>query len=357
MEVESQPGGFFVVQGLKPGRQYKLIARTKEGDRVLAGTTQTRAPNARVFIQLREGLASGDTPPIPSEPSVPGKSASVGSAHLDPPEKTPPGEDASKNGNPAQLRSTGPQWAPPSDSPAGSNSPPRGDPSNIAHGGDKTEGWGGRVPDPPVTVPPQAPPLPPAPSWNSTPFNQSSPPGASAPGPAASPFPGMHLPEVSTPVPSCVVVGNQVENFALNDLNLQPWEFKRQRQGRLVLLDFWRSGCPPCLEAMKHLMQLHQTYGPSGLEIIGIAYMRGSPVEQVAAVRGVRARYGVTYPMLLGAGPSCPVKAQLQVEVYPTLVLLDEYGRILWHSKRNGLGNEYDRRALEMDIRRHLSSR
>ena len=39
----------------------------------------------------------------------------------------------------------------------------------------------------------------------------------------------------AAPVPSCVLVGTQLVNFALRDVEGNPWEWKRHRRGKLVL--------------------------------------------------------------------------------------------------------------------------
>ncbi len=351
--------GFFYLPGLKVGHHYRLIARSKDGDRILTGQTLATPPNTRVAIRLSEDLAAKDTPPTPPPPTPPGRSSSGGSAVLDPPAPMKPGENPPKSDNSTSSNpSGGGIWAPNPDPPA-TSTPPAPAPDRMAGDRTKTDGWDHVPPPPPVVVPPSLPPAPQ--SWNTEPPNQT-PPGARAlppfsPAPETPSFPGAHIPTVTTPVPSCVVVRGVVDNFALNDLNLEPWEYKRHHRGRVVLLDFWRSGCVPCLEAMGHLAKLQQTYGPYGLEIIGIAYMQGTPTDQVAKVRGVRARYGVTYTTLLGAGPTCPVKTQFQVSVFPTLVLLNSDGQIVWHSGNEGLGDEYRRRELEMEIRRLLGIR
>ncbi len=361
LEVESQPDGYFVVQGLKPGRHYRLIARAKEGEKVLAGSTLAMPPNPRLSIFLSEELASGDTPPVPDPPSVPGTRGAGGdNAALDPPVKTRPGETPPKNDVPAPSNPTGAIWAP------ARGAPPLA-PDRIAHpagggnlalpgGGNNLPGWGPSPPKVEIPGQPPSPILPPAPPWNSQPATPapSSPPASP---PDTTPFPGVHLPSVSTPVPSCVVVGRRVVNFALNDLNLEPWEYRRHKRGTVVLIDFWFSSCGPCREAIGHLVRLDQTYRPYGLEIIGIAYEQGAPADQVAKVRAVRARYGINYTTLLGSGMSCPVKTQLRVEKFPTLVLLDENGQIVWHSGNEGIADEYTKRDLDTEIRRRLGVR
>ncbi|MBX3288750.1 MAG: TlpA family protein disulfide reductase [Acidobacteria bacterium] len=41
-------------------------------------------------------------------------------------------------------------------------------------------------------------------------------------------------------------------------------------QGKVLLLDFWATYCPPCIEEIPHLMELERTYGPENLIIIGL---------------------------------------------------------------------------------------
>jgi thiol-disulfide isomerase/thioredoxin len=203
------------------------------------------------------------------------------------------------------------------------------------------------------------------------PFPSALPPTPAAPGPAgpkddpqlaapalgapAQPGPAVPLPSVPPPVPSCVVVGNKVENFALYDINGQPWEFRRHRVGKLVLLDFWFSTCPACLQSMPHLVDVQRRYAQYGLEVVGITHEQGTPQEQVRKVRQVRARYGINYTTLL-SGPYSPVEAQLRVQQFPTVILLSDKGDILWHSQKNSLDAE-TLADLEAEIRKHLAIR
>jgi thiol-disulfide isomerase/thioredoxin len=132
-------------------------------------------------------------------------------------------------------------------------------------------------------------------------------------------------------VPSCVLTGRQLDNFALYDLEGQPWEFRKHR-GRVVMIDFWGTWCGYCREAIPHLNNLYRDYGPHGLEIIGIAYeTEGTLQEQLLRVKHFRDRVGINYRLLLGGEETaCPVKAQFEIHGFPTLVLLDANNRIIW---------------------------
>src|SRR5262249_48775934 len=152
-------------------------------------------------------------------------------------------------------------------------------------------------------------------------------PASSKPEPAPSqpisqrPFtPAPPPPPLPAQVPSCVLIGKRLENFALNDVDGKPWEYRKDRRGRLVLLDFWGTWCMHCRPAIKHLVQLQNKYGSYGLQVVGIAYEEGSAQEQGTQVKGVAGRMGINYTMLLGTGRTvkCPVREQFNVYAYPT---------------------------------------
>jgi thiol-disulfide isomerase/thioredoxin len=154
-------------------------------------------------------------------------------------------------------------------------------------------------------------------------------------------------------VPSCVLVGSQLYNFALNDTQGRPWEFKKQRRGKVILLDFWFTTCRPCINTVHHLKRLQQQYGPEGLEVIGIANEGAGTIQDQARRVNLFAQVQrINYQLLLSGGSDCPVIRQFGVTNYPTLLLLDESGRI--HRRYVG---EPDRRTLdelEWEIQRLL---
>lgn len=41
-------------------------------------------------------------------------------------------------------------------------------------------------------------------------------------------------------------------------------------QGKVVILDFWATYCPPCIKEIPHLKELQKQYGKENLEIIGL---------------------------------------------------------------------------------------
>jgi thiol-disulfide isomerase/thioredoxin len=136
---------------------------------------------------------------------------------------------------------------------------------------------------------------------------------------------------ISGPVPDCLVGGGRVLTLRLQDPEGRVWDFS-QRQGRLVLLDFWGSWCTPCLRSIPELIRLQSAYRSSGLEVIGIACEKESAADNVARVQRVRRLMPtINYRILMAGEPNNdPVRAQFRPTAYPHLVLLDADGTILW---------------------------
>jgi thiol-disulfide isomerase/thioredoxin len=160
-------------------------------------------------------------------------------------------------------------------------------------------------------------------------------------------------------VPSCVVVGRQVVDFALYDIDGKVWELskKRDSSSKLMLIDFWSTTCTHCKEPLRFMVKLNRDYRRHGLDVVGIANEEGTFEEKQKAVREKRLEYGINFPLLLsggGRGP-CPVLRQFKVESLPTLVLIDGSGKIVWGPVSRL--NDYYKRNLEWEIQRRLGLR
>src|SRR5207244_13625014 len=70
--AETDAQGHYIIQGLKPGKQYKLIARAKQDGRTLLGVKYTMAPNPCAYIKLQEDLSKSGDEAAPPPPAAPG---------------------------------------------------------------------------------------------------------------------------------------------------------------------------------------------------------------------------------------------------------------------------------------------
>jgi thiol-disulfide isomerase/thioredoxin len=119
----------------------------------------------------------------------------------------------------------------------------------------------------------------------------------------------------------------------------------------LLLLDFWATWCQPCVRAMPHLQELHRRYSHCGLKVLGLTDSSGNPAAAAAQARQLRDLIGVEYPLLVDDGRGAALRRRLQVQLYPTLILLDRQGNLLWRSEGLDQGRL---QQLEAILQRHL---
>ena len=109
--------------------------------------------------------------------------------------------------------------------------------------------------------------------------------------------------------------------LALRDLGGRTVRLDHYR-GRVVLLNFWATWCPPCRAEIPDLVRWQRQYGRRGLQVIGITY----PPTVRAKVRRFTRRLKVNYPILLGTRAT---KALFdQSETLPLTVVVDGRGRV-----------------------------
>jgi len=65
-------------------------------------------------------------------------------------------------------------------------------------------------------------------------------------------------------------------------------------RGQVVVLDFYATYCPPCLEEVPHLVSLQRRYGPQGFKIVGLNV--GGAEDQAKVPEFVR-RFGIQYEL------------------------------------------------------------
>jgi thiol-disulfide isomerase/thioredoxin len=93
-------------------------------------------------------------------------------------------------------------------------------------------------------------------------------------------------------------------------------------RGKIVLLDFWATWCAPCRDEIPHFVQLQDTYGSRGFQMLGIS-MDDSPQP----VRQFYRDFHMNYPVALGGAKL----GELYGGVFglPIAFLLDRDGRIV----------------------------
>ena len=120
------------------------------------------------------------------------------------------------------------------------------------------------------------------------------------------------------------------------------WSLSEQR-GKVVLVNFWATWCPPCRMETPGLVNIAKRYAQQGVEVVGIA-MDDNPLR---AVPPFVSQFGISYPILL---PSASSPFSTSIENLPTSLLIDRNGRVA----RTYYGM-VDERILAHDIDQLLS--
>lgn len=105
-------------------------------------------------------------------------------------------------------------------------------------------------------------------------------------------------PQTRLPMPPVSSSGKPVN---LESLGWQLQSGSRQKlsdlRGKVVVLDFWATNCPPCLEEIPHLVELQNAHKEKGLNIVGLHV--GDEKDRLnvpAFVQKLNIRYDLGYP-------------------------------------------------------------
>ncbi len=140
---------------------------------------------------------------------------------------------------------------------------------------------------------------------------------------------------------SCLLLASvnvAAENFAFKDM-----QGKEQRlsdyKGKWVLVNFWATWCPPCLEEIPDLVDMHNAHKASDLVVIGVVMS-----SSLDSVKSFAEQLDISYPIVIGTSK---IVAQIgKVEALPTSYLYDPTGKLV--SYQAGI---VTREAIESYIR------
>ncbi len=115
-------------------------------------------------------------------------------------------------------------------------------------------------------------------------------------------------------------------------------------QGKVVLVNFWATWCPPCRKELPSLMKLQEKYRDKGLAVVGISMDEGG----ANYVGKFLAKQKVTYPVILGNGELA--RGFGGVIGVPASFLIDRKGELI--RRYDGFASEEE---LQVEIEKLLN--
>jgi peroxiredoxin len=134
-------------------------------------------------------------------------------------------------------------------------------------------------------------------------------------------FTSKGFPENPSPYAIESLSGQKAPDFTLKDLDGKSVTLASHR-GKVVILVFWASWCPPCKDELQSLNKLYGMYKNKGLVILAVSSDRS-----LSTVKDFIAQNPVTYPILFDE------KLSISRDLYkafmvPTTFVIDRRGTI-----------------------------
>lgn len=109
-------------------------------------------------------------------------------------------------------------------------------------------------------------------------------------------------------------------DFTLHDLQGKSWTMKQLR-GKVVLVNFWATWCPPCRKEMPDLDALFRQFADQGLVVLSVSDETEEKVKPFIEQRKI------AYPILLD--PASKVSSLFRIESIPESFLFDREGKLV----------------------------
>ncbi len=117
-------------------------------------------------------------------------------------------------------------------------------------------------------------------------------------------------------------IGTAAPAFSLPDLDGKIVRLS-DLKGRVVILDFWATWCPPCRAEVPDFVRLQSKYRDQGLAVVGLSMDAGGAKD----VRPFAEEFDVNYTMLIAKEETANTYGG--IVGIPTTFVIDRQGRIV----------------------------
>lgn len=130
---------------------------------------------------------------------------------------------------------------------------------------------------------------------------------------------------IAWPAQGASFVGKQAPEISLSgSVNYTGKPSLNAGLGRVVLLEFWATWCPPCRRTIPHLQELHKKYHKKGLFIVSVSSESRSKVKSFVGGQGSK----MSYP--IGIDENRRTASTYGIRGIPHAFLIDTKGKVIW---------------------------
>jgi cytochrome c biogenesis protein CcmG/thiol:disulfide interchange protein DsbE len=133
--------------------------------------------------------------------------------------------------------------------------------------------------------------------------------------------------------------GAMAPDFMLKDIEGRDVRLSQYR-GKVVLLEFWATWCPPCKATIPELVAVQNKFGDRGFALLGVSVDEDLDLAQ--KLSKFSKEHGINYSVLLG---NEKVHRAYHVGSIPVSFLIDKEGRII--NSYTGYADKFETRVSE----------
>lgn len=114
--------------------------------------------------------------------------------------------------------------------------------------------------------------------------------------------------------------GDKAPDFSLTDINGKTVSLS-SFNGKVMILDFFASWCPPCRQEVPDFIELEKSYGDKGFAMLGVALVSAGEAKEFAG------KMGINYPVLVDDGKVSGLYGPIRS--IPTTFIIDKSGKVV----------------------------
>jgi thiol-disulfide isomerase/thioredoxin len=97
-------------------------------------------------------------------------------------------------------------------------------------------------------------------------------------------------------------------------------------KGKILIVNFWATWCPPCLEEMPELVVFQDQYSSQGVQVVGVA------VDNLEQVKSFMELYGINFPVVFGQDDAIELGKKMgnRISALPYTAIFGQNGKTLY---------------------------